>query len=347
MIDLSGFTVLPGLVDSHVHLVMSGDADSKIRKSQQAEGFEDVCERITTHIDDHFSCGVFAVRDGGDRNAYTIRFRNSFPQKFGNPVLMKVSGKAWHQKGRYGKLIGRTPADGKTLAESISEQDEMPDQIKIINSGLNSLLLYGKQTKPQFSFRELKDTVELAEKHGKRVMVHANGARPVEIAVAAGCHSIEHGFFMGEDNLKKMAEKGSIWVPTAVTMKAYAELMKESDSGIVSKKNLEHQLEQMRMARGFGVKVAIGTDSGSPGVYHGKAMKDEMGLLLEAGFSIEETICSATSIGADLVGLSRSGRIAKGMRASFIAVKGSYLELPKSLQSIERIYMDGNLMYKT
>ncbi|MBW1898249.1 MAG: amidohydrolase family protein [Deltaproteobacteria bacterium] len=346
MIDLSGFTVLPGLVDSHVHLTMSGSADLKIRESQQVEGFEDVCKRIMAHLDDHLYCGVLAVRDGGDRNAYTIRFRNSCHNQSRNPVLMKVSGKAWHRKGRYGRLIGRPPSGSKTLAESISDTDEMPDQIKIVNSGLNSLSLFGKQTLPQFTFRELKDAVELAEKYGKKVMVHANGVKPVEIAVAAGCHSIEHGFFMGEDNLKKIAEKGLIWVPTAVTMKAYAGLMKGSNTGLVSEKNLDHQLEQMGLARKFGVKVAIGTDSGSPGVDHGKAMRDEMEIFLEAGFSVEETVHSATSIGADLIGLKKSGRIVKGMRADFIAVKGSPLEFPKSLQSIERIYMDGNLMYK-
>jgi imidazolonepropionase-like amidohydrolase len=346
MIDLSGFTVLPGLVDSHVHLVMSGSADLKIRESQQVEGFEDVCKRIMTHLDDHLYCGVLAVRDGGDRNAYTIRFRNSYSRQSGNPVLMKVSGKAWHQKGRYGNLIGRPPSGNETLAESISDTDGMPDQIKIINSGLNSLSLFGKQTLPQFTFRELKDAVDLVKIYGKKVMVHANGVKPVEIAVAAGCHSIEHGFFMGEDNLKKIAEKGLIWVPTAVTMKAYAGLMKGSNPGLVSRKNLDHQLEQIAMARELGVKVAIGTDSGSPGVDHGKAVSDEMGLFMEAGFSVEETVRSATSIGADLIGLKRSGRIAKGMRANFIAVKGSCLEFPKSLQSIERIYMDGKLMYK-
>jgi imidazolonepropionase-like amidohydrolase len=151
---------------------------------------------------------------------------------------------------------------------------------------------------------------------------------------------------MGEDNLKEIAEKGLVWVPTAVTMKAYAGLLKGSKPGLVSRKNLDHQLEQIAMARELGVKVAIGTDSGSPGVDHGKAVRDEMGLFMEAGFSVEETVRSATSIGADLIGLERSGQIAKGMRANFIAVKGSCLEFPKSLQTIERIYMDGKLMYK-
>lgn len=345
MIDLSGFTVVPGLVDSHVHLVMSGSADPQIRESQQIEGFEDVSQRIRTHLADHFYCGVRAVRDGGDRNAHAVRFRNAYDNPSLTPVLMNVSGKAWHKKGRYGGLIGRPPFEKKTLVESILDADEMPDQIKIVNSGLNSLSLFGKQTPPQFTLRELKDAVDLAERYGKKVMVHANGVKPVEMAVAAGCHSIEHGFFMGEDNLKKIAAKGLIWVPTAVTMKAYAGLMKGKTAGRISKKNLEHQLEQIGMARQFGVKVAIGTDAGSPGVDHGKAMKDEMGLFMEAGFSVEEIVRSATSIGADLIGLKRSGRIAEGMRADFIAVKGSPLEFPKSLQSIERIYMDGKLMY--
>ena len=145
-------------------------------------------------------------------------------------------------------------------------------------------------------------------------MVHANGKMPVNIAVAAGCHSIEHGFFMGRENLKQMAGGGITWVPTAVTMKAYSDHMQQNDrQADVVRKNLDHQLEQLRRAKDIQVLVAIGTDAGSPGVHHGAAVADEIGLLLEAGFSIQEAIRCATWNGAKLLGLKETGRLVEAL----------------------------------
>ena len=117
----------------------------------------------------------------------------------------------------------RETAAGESFpCRSDTELDpEEKDHIKIVNSGLNSLKEFGKETLPQFGAEELSDVVKIAGKCGRRVMVHANGKKPVAAALAAGCNSIEHGFFMGVENLKIMAEKGIVWVPTACTMKAY------------------------------------------------------------------------------------------------------------------------------
>ena len=92
------------------------------------------------------------------------------------------------------------------------------DHIKIVNSGLNSFAEFGKETLPQFDVEELKKLMSAAKEHNLETMVHANGRRPFQTAVAAGCDSIEHGFFMGNDNLKTMADEAIFWVPTAETM---------------------------------------------------------------------------------------------------------------------------------
>jgi imidazolonepropionase-like amidohydrolase len=149
-------------------------------------------------------------------------------------------------------------------------------------------------------------------------MVHANGEDPVRVAVMAGCRSVEHGFFMGEENLERMAERGTVWVPTAVTMQAYAaQLTAAGRDPCPARRMLDHQLAQMERARRLGVAVALGTDAGAPGVDHGAAVIEEMRLLMQAGYAFAEAVrCSAVN-GALLAG-GTSGLLASGRAASFV-----------------------------
>jgi len=108
------------------------------------------------------------------------------------------------------------------LARSIAAGQKQADHVKIVNSGLNSLLNFGKETSPQFPLGDLKKAVLCAHKKGHKVMIHANGRNPVRDAIDSGCDSIEHGFFMGTENLRRLADEQITWVPTAFTMEAYA-----------------------------------------------------------------------------------------------------------------------------
>jgi imidazolonepropionase-like amidohydrolase len=292
-IDLSNYTVMPGLIDAHVHLSMSGNTDPDVRQHQLEAGYEEKQPVIRRHIDQHWAAGVVAVRDGGDRENSIGRFLES--RTTSRPVLVRHPGQAWHAAGRYGGLIGRPPRTRQTLGAAIRECRDQLDFVKIVNSGLNSLETVGRVTPPQFPPEELKTAVDNAKKKGLMTMVHANGEAPVRESLAAGCHSIEHGFFMGAANLERMASSGSIWVPTAVTMKAYARMARPgSRERDVAQKNLDSQLEQVRRARELGVTVALGTDAGSLGVHHGTAAANELRLLMTAGLSLPEAVrCAA------------------------------------------------------
>jgi imidazolonepropionase-like amidohydrolase len=236
------------------------------------------------------------------------------------------------------------------LGAAIRRCRDHGDHVKIVNSGLNSLRTFGKETAPQFTAAELRAAVTAADALGLPVMVHANGRQPVADAVAAGCASIEHGFFMGRANLEAMAGKGTVWVPTAVTMAAYARLLAQGEGfgGVargadldVVRRNRDHQLGQMQLAFELGVTVAVGTDAGSLGVDHGTAVAQEMGLLTEAGYPLEAVVRAATWNGARLLGLADRGRLQPGQRADFIAVDGPPAALLAGLASPHGIYRAG------
>jgi imidazolonepropionase-like amidohydrolase len=342
VLDLAGDTILPCLVDSHVHLFMSGTLDLRVRTRQLDAPFSDIKKVIARHISAHLLSGVSAVRDGGDHHAHALRYRNECLDTDKTPFQLQVAGRAWHRPGRYGKLIGREPAAAASLAEVIAADDAIIDHVKIVNSGLNSLVKFGYQTPPQFSLEEMKAAVETARRKGLSVMAHANGKIPVEISILAGCRSIEHGFFMGKENLRKMAEKDIFWIPTAATMKAYCEhLERIGEDQDVARRNLEHQMEQIAAAKDLGVPIAVGTDAGSIGVHHGRGIVQELIILKRAGLSIQEAIRCATANGARLLNLQLPHLVARGLPASFVVVKGSPDKLPDSLLSIKTICIRG------
>ena len=339
ILDLSEYTLLPGLSDAHVHMFISGNEDQNRRKQQLSEGFHRVKETISGHLEQLLAHGVLTVRDGGDKDGYTQQYKKSCMKEKYAAISLHVAGKAWHKPGRYGSFVGRA-LKGDTLAEGILRESNDIDHVKIIQSGLNSLTIFGKESPPQFHLKALREAVDASTRLGLKTMVHANGKVPVQIALEAGCSSIEHGFFMGEENLAQMAHKNVFWVPTAYTMKAYAEHAEGSKvDRRVALRNLDHQLEQISEAKRLGVPIALGTDSGSIGVHHGSAVISELQLLLDAGFSMEGAIKCASYNNARLLGLDGKGFIAKGMRADFIAVKGSPSGLPESLRDISMVHV--------
>lgn len=343
VMDLSHCTILPPLVDSHVHLFMSGTTDQRVRKKQLTAGYDELVTTIDRHLRDFLNHGVLAVRDGGDWAGFALQRRDELDENY--PVQIKSAGRAWRRKDRYGRLIGRYPEESQTLAGAFLLDGGDVDWVKLVNSGLNSLKIYAKETDSQFSRDEISALVLAAGQRGKKVMVHANGNLPVRLALEAGCHSIEHGFFMGKENLQLMADKGVVWVPTAYTMKAYAENFdretSEGDPRVMSR-TLENQLEQMAIARELGVDLALGTDAGSLGVLHGESMVEEMKLFKKAGFTLPEIIKCATCNGASLLGLDRKmGLLQAGRPATFLVARGTPAQLPRKLSYLEDIYRDG------
>ncbi|MFV0437415.1 MAG: amidohydrolase family protein [Desulfopila sp.] len=345
VVDLSFATLLPPLIDCHLHLAMSGTIERRERERLVAADCEELLPVIDKNVTMLAAHGVLAVRDGGDRHNCVLRYLDTTPP-VGLPVHIESPGKAWHRQGRYGAIIGHSPTTGESLADGWVRSPVSSGYIKLVNSGLNSLTTYGRETPPQFTVDEIRALVALSTRHGRKVMVHANGRLPVQMAIEAGCHSIEHGFFMGEENLALMAERGCVWVPTVCTMKAYADLLdyeRDYNRAAVARKNQEHQLGQLRLARRLGVKVALGTDAGSPGVLHGESVFEEMKLFAKAGYPLAEIVHCATLAGARLMGLPDRGLLAPGRSADFLVARGAPAQLPRKLSYLEGIYIRGEL----
>ncbi|HBT96684.1 MAG TPA: amidohydrolase, partial [Desulfobulbaceae bacterium] len=170
---------------------------------------------------------------------------------------------------------------------------------------------------------------------------HANGEEAVRLALAAGCDSIEHGYFMGEDNLRRMAESGVVWVPTLVPMRALASYrgLRPAERAIAAQ-NLAHQIEQVKLGRKLGVNIVCGTDAGCAGVICGDALREELALLMKAGFTLAEAVKSATSAAAALLGLPGFS-LTPGQDADFIVVRASPAQLPRKLFFLDAIYQKG------
>ncbi|RPJ71996.1 MAG: hypothetical protein EHM15_10005, partial [Desulfobacteraceae bacterium] len=132
--DWRGFTVIPGLIDSHVHLAMTGSPDEGLRTWLREASFDRVREVIRDNLRSHRRHGVVAVRDGGGARGFALRFARGAGDRPRLPVRIRASGRAWHRAGRYGGLIGRPPTPGRSLAAAIREDEERPDQVKIVNS---------------------------------------------------------------------------------------------------------------------------------------------------------------------------------------------------------------------
>jgi len=339
--DLSHCTLLPPLVDSHVHLFMSGTTDRRVREQQLLAGYDELRPVMERHLRYLFSHGVLAVRDGGDHGGFALRYKAENKLEAG--MLLRVAGRAWKKKDRYGGLIGRAPGEGESPAKAYAAESAVVDHVKLVNSGLNSLTELGRETQPQFSKDEIAELVKVAGEHGRKVMVHANGKLPVQLAIEAGCHSVEHGFFMGRENLCRMAERGTVWVPTVFTMKAYADNCGRSrvpvDPGVVAG-TIADQLLQLAVARELGVTVALGSDAGSLGVLHGESVVEEMKMFIKAGYSLAETVRCATANGARLLGYD-GGLLEVGRVADFLVVRGTPAQMPRKLSYLEGIYLAG------
>jgi imidazolonepropionase-like amidohydrolase len=334
--DFSHCTILPALVDCSVSLARSPSLDGRVQAAVEKTGFAQKAAMLEQHIRYCHAHGVLGVADGDDIDDLVERYQEGVAPR--GLIDIRTAGRLCRSSH---DCSAGNPAGG--------------DFLKIASSGN---IEDREVPSPRLDQDDLGRILQL--RGGKKAVVVANGRQQVAEALAAGCDAVEQGYAMGEENLRTMAEKDVLWIPSVLRAKNGLDGARSGGSVCCRfsqryvapgkpipgaeafwKKMLAEQLAQLGLARKLGVKTAVGTGAGSVGILHGESMAEEMKLFIKAGYSLEETIRCASVNGAGFFGMEKLGALAVGRRATFLITRGTVKQLPRKLSYLEGIYVDG------
>ena len=203
-----------GRIEAHAHFYLNG-SDFRTAKEMHA-GHPDE-ETVRRELAAYKKAGIHFVRDGGDRFGVSVLAGKIAPE-YDIKVITPVF--AIHKENHYGHIVGKSFRDMAEYRALVKEAaDSGADFIKIMTTGIMDFKTADGITGEALTPAEVSEMVRIAHGEGFRVMSHTNGADHVKAAVEAGVDSVEHGNFQTEDSLACMAQAGTLWVPTTVTVK--------------------------------------------------------------------------------------------------------------------------------
>lgn len=359
VVDLTSKTVMPGLIDMHVHLEGETNKDQNLQRFTLNEA--DVAFRSTVFARKTLMAGFTTVRDLGG-SGVNISLRNAINGGFVVGPRVITAGKSIATTGghadptnSYRKDLMGNPGPKEGVINSPEEARQAvrqrykdgADMIKITATG-GVLSLAKDGSGPQFTDEELKAIIETARDYGMHTAAHAHGAEGMKRAVLAGITTIEHGTKMTEEIMDLMKQKGTFYVPTISAGRFVADQAKVAGyyHPLVVPKALEigpQIQETFGKAYKRGVKIAFGTDAG---VFpHGENGK-EFGFMVEAGMPPMEAIKSATVVNAGILGMSDSiGTLEAGKLADIVATDDNPIQNIKTLENVTFVMKDG-IIYK-
>lgn len=339
VMDCSGSYVLPGLIDCHVHLVWDGSPDPQgvIDRLDR----ESVALLAYKHATEYLRLGITTVRDVASPNRSVLSVRNAIQQKLLVGPTIVASGPAICMTGGHVHYIG-LEADGADEVRKAARKllKEGVDLIKVMATG--GIYTFGEEPgSPQLTKEELTAAKEEAHKKNKKVAAHAEGLAGIRNCIDVGIDTIEHGIFADEAALIAMKEKGIFLVPTMVVMKRLATDERIAPWALEKAKHVvEPHQNMLEKAIKIGVKIATGTDCGSP-VTPPAYYFDELLIMKEAGMSAMQVIQASTSVAAECLGLDDRGVIAKGKKADFIIVEQNPLDNLAVLKGKKTVVKNG------
>ena len=304
VVDLGDATILPGLVDAHVHLVWSASAEPHEVVARESRALTAL--RCANNGALQLAAGVTTVRDVGATDGLSVDVARAVELGVLAGPRVVAAGRAIAMTGGHGWFLGRETDGPDAVMRAVREEMKSGAAcVKLMASGG----VYGHAEEPgspQLTVGEMRAAVEEAHKAGRKVAAHAYSVTAIENALDAGVDSIEHGSFLDRATARRMREQGTFLVPT---MSVYAAMdAKGPELGTpdyIRRKTaevLEASREAFRLALDAGVPVAAGTDCGAPGHPHGTLGK-ELALMVEAGATPAQALRFGTSAAAELLGL--------------------------------------------
>ena len=358
-IDLSGKTVLPGLIDSHVHLTSDRGGEqallADIRDDDPLHAYEAQLNGMKT-----LRAGFTTVRNLGDDKGVTMALREAVKRGWvqGPRIVdaaQSISTTGGHMDGRGALndgLVSHLP-DPENLCDSVEscrrvvrrQIDRGADVIKFATTGgVNS----GTGLATRMFEDEARALVQTAHAYGRKVAVHAHGADGIKLALRAGADSIENGTVMDDEIILLFKQSGAYYVPTLSTVNGYLERLAKDPNAYTGavKQQIEWRIgitgKSLAKAYPAGVKIAYGTDAGVS--KHGRNA-DEFELLVKFGMPPVEALKAATVNAADLLGLRQEiGTIEPGKSADIIAVSGDPLQDLTVLKKVEFVMARGEVV---
>ena len=341
--DLAGHTLLPGLINCHVHLCFGAEADP-VRPLRE-EPLALTAIKALLRARETARAGVTTVRDLGGREYVEIAARRAIQDGLIDGPRILAAGRPVCMTGGHGHWLGRE-ADGPDDArKAVREQLKAgADVIKIIATG--GVMTPGVEPgSPQMTVEEMRAAIEEARKAGRRTAAHAMAATGISEAIDAGITSIEHGVFLTEEIVAHMRRDGTFLVPTlnAPTAIAAGGLAAGIPPFMVRKSEqvVPAHVASFQLAHRAGVRIAAGADSGTPLNFHGSLLPELM-LMVKYGMTPLEAIRSATGTAAECLGLGEvTGRVAPGYAADLIAVAGDPAERIEALADLKLVLVNG------
>lgn len=359
IIDLTGLVVMPGLIDCHLHLggIVKNEPGQAIGKvsfinmvSYTWDYFRDYTHRRQLAIEN----GVTSIRSAGDHYPHIIKLREKIksgklkgPRIFTpGPIFTAPGGhpaSTIYKGNRYiVEHVTRQVEDINSARQEVRRlADGGVDCIKAVYGDVDPMDLSHKI--PKLSVKVLDALVDEAHKQQLRTMVHTGNPEDMMDAVKIGTDSIEHGILPGTSSsnfhdplINMMLDKKIYFVPTMSTAWAYKDMYPDLFSA------LKKAVKQLYEA---GVSIAVGTDSGAPGVVIGKAVHKELETLVEAGLSPMEAIVCGTKKAAENLGRENElGTIETGKLADMIAVTGNPAIDILDTRNIKLVVQDGRIL---
>jgi len=356
-VDVAGLTLLPGLFDTHVH-VMFGHIDAwRFLQTPFSYRFYDAIRNLEATL----AAGITTVRDAGGAD---LGVKQAVEDGIVRGPRLQISlamlsqtgghGDGWLPSGGTAALFPDYPGMPSQIVDGVDEARRKvrelarngADVIKIATSG-GVLSPRDSPDQPGFSFEEIEVMVAEARAAGLWVMSHAQASVGIKNAVRAGVRSIEHGIYLDDEAIDLMLEHGAYLVPTLV---APTGVLRAADAGasipenviVKSREVIGVHRDSFRRAVEAGVKIAMGTDSGvTP---HGENLL-ELQLMAQCGMAPADVLVATTRTAAELMGLERElGTIERGKRADLVAVSGDPFDFAGMRERIERVVQNGRVV---